>query len=97
MGQAATIESLIDILTSPENGIQMLQTLLRIGKWYQRVQRTKQQQVPGYTQRNGSGDTLTTAEAQVRGSEVLCGLRVELIKLERVLPFGVGPLLKVLM
>ena len=100
MGQDATIESLIDILTSPENGIQMLKTLLHIGKWYQRVQRTKQQQVPaGYTQRrNDSGDTLTIAEqAQVRGSEVLCGLRVELIKLERVLPFGVGPLLRVLM
>jgi hypothetical protein len=80
----------------------MLETLLRIGKWHRR---TKQQNIPDTeeeetvsddgSERSSFGDG--EAEARLMGGQVLCDLRAKLIQLERVLPFGVGPLLRVLL
>jgi hypothetical protein len=97
MGRSGAVECVLDTLMSPENGVQMLMCLLRLCK-LNRLPRTvraeREDKEEAWVESVSVSASASVSEQE--GRAVLDDLKRTLIKCEASLPFGIGPLLRVM-
>ena len=82
MGRSGAVECVLDTLMSPENGVQMLMCLLKLGKLGKLANRKVREE--------------SVSVSEQEGRAVLDDLKRTLIGVQASLPFKIGPLLKVM-